>query len=144
RPLLLPRRPQGRGPHPHPDERRPDPRRPRRRPRRLHRSGKGHRSPRMTEDPALAIYAANAHHLAQRYDRVTTDTLLAGLTDLIPPPPAPVLDTGAGSGRDTAWFIARGHGVTAAEPVAAFREMIAARAPAASLAATSLPDLPGL
>jgi SAM-dependent methyltransferase len=98
----------------------------------------------MTEDPALAIYAANAHHLAQRYDRVTTDTLLAGLTDLIPPPPAPVLDTGAGSGRDTAWFIARGHGVTAAEPVAAFREMIAARAPAASLATASLPDLPGL
>lgn len=95
-------------------------------------------------DPALAIYAANADHLACRYDRVSTDTLLAGLVDLIPPPPAHVLDIGAGSGRDTAWFLARGHVVTAAEPVAAFRDMIAARAPGAILSGASLPDLRAL
>lgn len=98
----------------------------------------------MTDDPALAIYAANAGTMARRYDSVTTDALLSGLRDLIPPPPAPVLDIGAGSGRDTAWFLARGHAVTAAEPVAAFREMIARRAPATTLIETALPDLSGV
>jgi SAM-dependent methyltransferase len=98
----------------------------------------------MTGDAALAIYAANAAAMARRYDSVTTETLLLGLTDLIPPPPAPVLDIGAGSGRDTQWFLARGHAVTAAEPVAAFRTMIAARAPAARLVDAGLPALPDL
>ncbi|MDP3196841.1 bifunctional 2-polyprenyl-6-hydroxyphenol methylase/3-demethylubiquinol 3-O-methyltransferase UbiG [Tabrizicola sp.] len=98
----------------------------------------------MTEDPALAIYAANADTMARRYDSVTTDRILTGLTDLIPPPPAPVLDIGAGSGRDTAWFQSHGHAVTAAEPVAAFREMIARRVPAATVVNTALPDLAGL
>jgi SAM-dependent methyltransferase len=98
----------------------------------------------MTVDPALAIYAANAGTMARRYDSVTTDSLLAGLTDLLPPPPAAVLDIGAGSGRDTAWFLSRGHAVTAAEPVPAFRAMIAARAPTATLAASALPDLAGI
>lgn len=98
----------------------------------------------MTEDAALAIYAAHAEGLAARYDATTTETLLAGLIDLIPPPPAPVLDAGAGSGRDAAWFVARGHAVTAAEPVAEFREKIAARAPQARLSDASLPALSGL
>lgn len=98
----------------------------------------------MTEDPALALYAANATTMARRYDSVTTDTVLAGLADLIPPPPAPVLDIGAGSGRDTAWFQSRGHRVTAAEPVAEFRAMIAQRAPGASVIDSALPALDGL
>lgn len=98
----------------------------------------------MTSDPALAIYAANAGAMARRYDSVATDTILAGLTDLIPPPPAPILDIGAGSGRDTAWFQSRGHAVTAAEPVAAFREMITRRVPSATVVDTALPDLSGL
>lgn len=98
----------------------------------------------MTLDPALAIYAANAGTMARRYDSVTTDTVLAELLDLIPPPPAPVLDIGAGSGRDTDWFLSRGHAVTAAEPVAQFRQMIIARAPSASVVDSALPDLGGL
>lgn len=98
----------------------------------------------MTEDPALAIYAANAASMARRYDSVATDTVLAGLIDLIPAPPAPVLDIGAGSGRDTDWFLARGHAVTAAEPVAQFRQMILARAPSATVVDSALPDLAGL
>lgn len=95
----------------------------------------------MTNDPALAIYAANAATMARRYDSLTTESLLSGLADLIPAPPAAVLDIGAGSGRDTAWFQSRGHRVTAAEPVAAFREMIAHRAPAATVVDSALPDL---
>jgi SAM-dependent methyltransferase len=98
----------------------------------------------MTEDPVLATYAANAGTMARRYDSVSTGNLLSGLADLIPPPPAPVLDIGAGSGRDTLWFLDRGHAVTAAEPVAAFREMIAARAPTATIVPASLPLLTGL
>lgn len=98
----------------------------------------------MTNDPALAIYAANAEAMARRYDGVTTDSLLSGLTDLIPAPPAPILDIGAGSGRDSAWFQSRGHAVTAAEPVAAFREMIARRVPTATVVDRALPDLAGL
>ena len=98
----------------------------------------------MTEEPALAIYAANAAMMARRYDSVTTDTVLAGLIDLIPPPPSPVLDIGAGSGRDAAWFQSRGHAVTAAEPVAAFNTMIAKRVPTATVVESALPDLAGL
>jgi SAM-dependent methyltransferase len=98
----------------------------------------------MTGNPALAIYATNAVTMARRYDSVTTDSLLAGLTDLLPPPTAAVLDIGAGSGRDTEWFLSRGHAVTAAEPVPAFRAMIAARAPTATLADSALPDLAGI
>lgn len=98
----------------------------------------------MTDDAALAIYAANAGTMARRYDSVATETVLAGLLDLIPPPPAPVLDIGAGSGRDTAWFQSRGHDVTAAEPVAAFRAMIAHRAPDTTVVDSALPDLANL
>lgn len=98
----------------------------------------------MTDGSALAIYAAHAGALARRYDSVTTDAVLAGLDDLIPSPSASVLDVGAGSGRDTQWFLERGHAVTAAEPVAAFRALIAARAPAATLVDAGLPDLDGL
>ena len=98
----------------------------------------------MTVDPALAIYAANAGTMARRFDSVATDSLLSGLIDLVPAPPAPVLHIGAGSGRDSAWFQSRGHTVTAAEPVAAFREMIAARVPAVTVLDTALPELSGL
>jgi SAM-dependent methyltransferase len=98
----------------------------------------------MTDVSALAIYAAHAGALARRYDSVTTDAVLAGMDDLIPSPPAKVLDVGAGSGRDTQWFLERGYAVTAAEPVAAFCALIMARAPAATLVDAGLPDLDGL
>jgi len=42
----------------------------------------------VTSDPALARDAAHAAVLARRHDSVTTPALLAGLADLIPPPPA--------------------------------------------------------
>jgi SAM-dependent methyltransferase len=98
----------------------------------------------MTGEAALAVYAAHASDLAAQYDALSTDEQLAGMGDLLPPPPARVLDVGAGSGRDSAWFAAHGHSVVAAEPVDAFREMIAARVPGAVIAATGLPDLSGV
>lgn len=41
---------------------------------------------------------------------------------LIPSPPLDVLDIGAGTGRDAAWFAARGDRVTAIEPTRELRE----------------------
>jgi SAM-dependent methyltransferase len=55
-----------------------------------------------------------------------------------------VLDIGAGSGRDLAHFAALGHPVAAAEPIAAFRAVLAARLPDATLFDAGLPDLPGI
>lgn len=98
----------------------------------------------MGKTPAITIYEANSAALAARYDAVETESLLAGVLDLLPPPPAPVLDVGAGSGRDAAWFAARGHPVTAAEPAAGFRGVIAARLPEVTLADAGLPDLAGI
>ena len=41
----------------------------------------------------------------------------------IPNPPAHVLDIGAGSGRDAAWFAKRGYNVTAVEPATKLRDL---------------------
>lgn len=40
---------------------------------------------------------------------------------VLPTVPCRVLDVGAGSGRDAAWFAAQGHSVLAVEPTAALR-----------------------
>jgi SAM-dependent methyltransferase len=92
----------------------------------------------------LAIYEAHAGRLMETYDGLDAEAVLAPIRDWLPTPPASVLDVGAGSGRDAAWFGAKGHAVTAAEPVAAFREAIAHRAPAATVVDARLPDLAGL
>lgn len=97
----------------------------------------------MTTD-IVAIYDAHARGLTRRLDSVPTEVLLAALADLIPPPPVRVLDVGAGSGRDAAWFAARGDTVTAAEPAAAFHPIIAARAPDVAIVDARLPDLDGI
>lgn len=54
--------------------------------------------------------------LAERYDSIDPDALHAWFADHLPPPPAAVLDVGAGSGRDAAWFAARGYEVVAVDP----------------------------
>ena len=54
--------------------------------------------------------------LAERYDSLDPDALHAWFADHLPPPPATVLDVGAGSGRDAAWFAAKGYEVVAVDP----------------------------
>jgi SAM-dependent methyltransferase len=98
----------------------------------------------MTGEAAIATYEAHAETLRDRYDAVASEDVLSAVIDLLPAPPAPMLDAGAGSGRDSAWFAARGHDVTAAEPVAAFRAAIRARLPDALVMDTRLPDLEGI
>ncbi|MGB3146833.1 MAG: class I SAM-dependent methyltransferase [Paracoccaceae bacterium] len=95
------------------------------------------------KDPAIAMYEAHADTLLQRYDAVATMDILSPVLDLLPPH-APVLDIGAGSGRDAAWLVSHGHPVTAVEPVAGFRAAIVSRVPDATVVDARLPDLDGV
>jgi SAM-dependent methyltransferase len=86
-------------------------------------------------------YAADAPRLITTYEALSTETVLAPVGDLVPAPPARVLDVGAGTGRDAAWLSSLGHSVTAAEPVAPLREAGMALHPALRWIDDRLPDL---
>ena len=82
----------------------------------------------------VAWYDRNAPGLADQYEGADFEAvhgwllpLLDGSTD------GPVLDIGAGSGRDAAWFAARGHSVVAVEPAASLRAEARARHPEPSI-----------
>ena len=66
-------------------------------------------------------YDANAVEVAARYEALDPRELHAWIADLLPGEPSPVVDVGAGTGRDAAWFAAAGHEVIAVEPSAAMR-----------------------
>lgn len=66
-------------------------------------------------------YDDNTPEIASRYEFVKAEVVHAWLSDLLPSPPALVLDVGAGSGRDAAWLASRGYEVVAAEPSSAMR-----------------------
>ncbi len=94
-------------------------------------------------DRVIADYAAAAEVLTARYCDLEPDDLYAGVARFFPPPPAQVLDIGAGPGRDAGWLTAKGHDVTAVEPVAAFRVAGQARFGAGIIWIDDiLPDLP--
>ncbi len=69
----------------------------------------------------LQTYADAAARLIERYEAISTADLFAPVLPLLPDPPGRVIDVGAGTGRDAAWFADRGFDVLAVEPVAAFR-----------------------
>lgn len=66
--------------------------------------------------PSVAAYDAHAPELAQTYESVPFEEAHRSILDLQPATPGRVLDVGAGSGRDAAWFAYRGHEVVAVEP----------------------------
>lgn len=66
-------------------------------------------------------YAAKAAQLAAEYERITFEDVHRDTMHLFPPPPARVLDIGAGTGRDAAALAKRSYDVIAAEPVAEMR-----------------------
>lgn len=72
-------------------------------------------------------YAAAAEELIPRYDALLAETVLGPVLHLIPDEPCRVLDVGAGTGRNASWLAAKGHYVTACEPVNAFRQSAAER-----------------
>lgn len=66
--------------------------------------------------------AAARPELIARFDALRPGEIYAPVIDLFPAAAARVADIGAGTGRDAAWFAARGHQVLAVEPVRALRE----------------------
>nr|WP_323781935.1 class I SAM-dependent methyltransferase [Amylibacter sp.] len=69
----------------------------------------------------LAGYAAAAEDLIDRFEALDTAQVFAPVLRFLPTAHCRMLDLGAGTGRDAAWFAGQGHEVTAVEPVAAFR-----------------------
>lgn len=88
-------------------------------------------------------YAHEADALIERYERISAAGAHQSVLHLIPKPPSRILDIGAGTGRDAAWFAENGHCVVAVEPTGALR--IAAQrlhpSPAIEWLDDSLPDL---
>ena len=66
-------------------------------------------------------YAQEAPELFKRYESIPANEAHRAVLHLIPPAPASVLDIGAGTGRDAAWFAEMGHRVVAVEPTEAMR-----------------------
>lgn len=75
----------------------------------------------MNEPAGTAGYGAQATALAVQYESVTFAEVHREMLHLFPPPPAAVLDVGAGTGRDAAALAALGHSVVAAEPTPELR-----------------------
>ena len=82
---------------------------------------------------AVTWYDDNAEMIAARYEEVAVEAVHGWLVDLLPPCPAMVLDVGAGSGRDAAWFAAKGYEVVAVEPSTSMRSVAAHFHPEASV-----------
>src|SRR5947209_12996690 len=61
-------------------------------------------------------YAREADALIERYERISAAEAHQSVQHLIPLAPSRILDIGAGTGRDAAWFAANGHDVVAVEP----------------------------
>lgn len=88
-------------------------------------------------------YEQNAQELVNQYESLSFEDVHAGLLDLLPAPGTTVLDVGAGSGRDAAWFAEHGYDVVAVEPSDAMRKRGQVLHPSSKIhwLADSLPDL---
>ena len=88
-------------------------------------------------------YANDADELFRRYEAIPAADAHRAIRHLIPTPPCRVLDIGAGTGRDAAWFACMGHRVVAIEPTDALRLPAMALHPSPQIEwlDDSLPDL---
>lgn len=91
----------------------------------------------------VSRYDQNAEQFVSQYESLTFEHVHPALLDLLPAPGATILDVGAGSGRDAAWFAAKGYEVVAAEPSEGMRTLARQRHPSPRIhwVADSLPDL---
>lgn len=69
----------------------------------------------------LAAYAAEAPRLTEAWSALDPAIVYAPVADMLPDRPTTVLDIGAGTGGDAAWFAKSGHRVVAVEPVEPLR-----------------------
>lgn len=67
------------------------------------------------------------------YDGLSPETIYEHVIDLFPHRSSTIADIGAETGRDAAWFAAKGHDVLAIEPVRELREAGQALHPAANI-----------
>ncbi|MGA5823624.1 class I SAM-dependent methyltransferase [Kitasatospora sp. NPDC094028] len=74
----------------------------------------------MNQPAGTTGYGPAAERLAEQYESVDYADVHRELRPHYPPPPAAVLDVGAGTGRDAAALARLGHRVTAAEPTPEF------------------------
>jgi protein-L-isoaspartate O-methyltransferase len=65
---------------------------------------------------SVGWYEAHAPKLVGLYEAIDPAKLHSWLLGLAPTAPGAVLDIGAGTGRDAAWFARQGHDVIAVEP----------------------------
>jgi SAM-dependent methyltransferase len=88
-------------------------------------------------------YAEEAEALVRQYESLPFGQVHRRFSHLFPPPPARVLEIGAGTGRDAAGFAALGHQVLAVEPTEALRTRAMALHPSDRVEwlDDSLPDL---
>ena len=70
----------------------------------------------------MSIYDQRSTDFVERYECVETDEIHGNWLSLLPHTQLLVLDVGAGSGRDAAWFAEQGHEVVAVEPADALRQ----------------------
>lgn len=93
--------------------------------------------------PGTEGYTEAADALIRQYESISFEQCHEPELHLLPTVPSRVLDVGAGSGRDAAWFAAQGHCVLAVEPTAALRTAAMLLHPSKSIEwiDDSLPDL---
>ncbi len=66
-------------------------------------------------------YNQNATQFMEQYESCDFLEVHSGIDELLPISPGCILDIGAGSGRDAAWFAEKGHEVVAVEPAEKLR-----------------------
>lgn len=100
----------------------------------------------MSDGPSNAGYAEEVDELFIRYEARPAEKVHAPWGQFIPAPPAQVLDIGAGTGRDAAWFASLGYSVVAAEPTDVLRTRAAQVHPDPKITWLDdmLPDIPAL
>lgn len=93
--------------------------------------------------PGTEGYAEQAAELIPRYEAISFVQHHRAELHLLPRTPSRILDIGAGTGVDAAWFAERGHSVVAVEPTTAFRTAAMRLHPSPSIEwlDDALPDL---
>ena len=76
----------------------------------------------MVQPDVLRGYGQDAAELIPKFEALRTLEVLGPVDALLPVKRSRILDIGAGTGRDAAWFASQGHNVEAVEPVKELRE----------------------
>ena len=81
----------------------------------------------------MSVYQRQPDAFFQRYERVATEEIHGDWLSFLPTTQLLVLDVGAGSGRDAAWFADQNHEVVAVEPTNALRQRAKEHHPSARI-----------